>query len=162
MAHHRIPCNALCLSSTVSNVAIWYKNQTILATGQSAINNRVEVMPTNSLRIRGIVAEDADDYYCSVLPQNVTQHTALRVGGRLSITCDDRDVTDRSQTFKQGDHHRLVCRTFLPGKTDIKWAFNVSGGRLIKFYSILSLIIFLPPRRVSVCRHRRKMRPMVL
>lgn len=113
--------------STVSNVAIWYKNQTILANGQSAINNRVEVMPNNSLRIRGVVAEDADDYYCNVLPQNVTQHTALRVGGRLSILCDDRDVTDRSQTFKQGDHHRLVCRTYLPGKTDIKWAFNVSG-----------------------------------
>lgn len=103
-----------------------------MATGQSAINSRVEVMPNNSLRIRGIVAEDADDYYCSVLPQNVTQHTALRVGGRLAILCDDRDVTDRSQTFKQGDHHRLVCRTYLPGKTDIKWAFNVSGGRLIQ------------------------------
>lgn len=114
--------------STVANVVVWYKNTTIVANGQTAINNRVEVMRNNSLRIRGVDAEDADDYYCTIFPQNVRQHTELRVGGRLSILCDDRDVTDRTQTFKQGDHHRLVCRTYLPGKTDIKWAFNVSGA----------------------------------
>lgn len=120
--------NPLPFPSTVANVVVWYKNTTIVANGQTAINNRVEVMRNNSLRIRGVDAEDADDYYCTIFPQNVRQHTELRVGGRLSILCDDRDVTDRTQTFKQGDHHRLVCRTYLPGKTDIKWAFNVSGA----------------------------------
>lgn len=96
-----------------------------MATGQSAINNRVEVMKNNSLRITGVTKEDADDYYCEVLPQNVRQHTALRVGAKLSILCDDRDATDRSQTFKQGDRHKLTCQTFLHTKTDIKWSFNV-------------------------------------
>ncbi|XP_017867729.1 PREDICTED: uncharacterized protein LOC108616806 isoform X2 [Drosophila arizonae] len=112
----------------IKNIALWYKNTTLLATGQSAINNRVEVMKNNSLRIAGVTREDADDYYCEVLPQGVRQHTALSVGAKLSILCDGRDVTDRSQTFKQGDHHRLVCQTFLPTKTDIKWSFN--GQRL--------------------------------
>lgn len=112
-------------SLSVKNIALWYKNTTLLATGQSAINNRVEVMKNNSLRIAGVTREDADDYYCEVLPQGVRQHTALSVGAKLSILCDGRDITDRSQTFKQGDHHRLVCQTFLPTKTDIKWSFNV-------------------------------------
>ncbi|XP_030558138.1 neurofascin [Drosophila novamexicana] len=112
----------------IKNVVMWYKNRTVLATGQNAINNRVEVMRNNSLRISSVTAEDADDYYCVVLPQDVRQHTKLNVGARLSILCDDRDVTDRSQTFKQGDRHKLVCRTYLPTKTDIKWSLN--GQRL--------------------------------
>ncbi|KAH8299683.1 hypothetical protein KR044_004548, partial [Drosophila immigrans] len=109
----------------ISNVALWYKNTTMLSNGLNAISNRIEVLRNNSLRLTSVTPEDGDDYYCSILPQNVRQHTALTVGARLSILCDDRDVTDRSQTFKQGDHHKLVCQTFLPTKTDIKWSFNV-------------------------------------
>ncbi|KAL7735322.1 hypothetical protein ACLKA6_018016 [Drosophila palustris] len=112
----------------ISNVAMWYKNTTLVANGQNAISNRVEMMENNSMKLTAVTAEDADDYYCEVLPQNVRQHTRLTVGARLSILCDDRDVTDRSQTFKQGDHHKLHCQTFLPTKTDIKWSFN--GQRL--------------------------------
>ncbi|XP_034479790.1 immunoglobulin superfamily member 10 [Drosophila innubila] len=108
----------------ISNVAMWYKDSTLVANGQNAISNRVEVMKNNSLKLTSVTAEDADDYYCAVLPQNVRQHTKLTVGARLSILCDDRDVTDRSQTFKQGDRHTLLCQTFLPNKTDIKWSFN--------------------------------------
>ncbi|XP_017838581.1 lachesin [Drosophila busckii] len=110
------------------NVVMWYRNSTILSTGQNSINDQEEVLKNNSLRIRSVTKEHANDYYCVVLPQNVRQHTQLRVSPRLSILCDDRDVTDRSQTFKQGDHHKLVCRTFLPNKAEIKWSFN--GQRL--------------------------------
>ncbi|KAH8370488.1 hypothetical protein KR093_003652 [Drosophila rubida] len=112
----------------ISNVAMWYRQSTVLSNGLTAVSNRVEVLRNNSLRLASVTPEDGDDYYCVILPQNVRQHTALTVGARLSILCDDRDVTDRSQTFKQGDHHRLVCQTFLPTSTAIKWSFN--GQRL--------------------------------
>ncbi|XP_030387280.1 lachesin [Scaptodrosophila lebanonensis] len=113
----------------ISNAVMWYKNSNIVANGQNALTNRVESMKNNSIKIQSVTLEDADDYYCVVLPQNVRQHTKLQVvGARLSIFCDGRDVTDRSQTFKQGDNHKLECRTNLPNKTDIKWSFN--GQRL--------------------------------
>jgi len=95
-------------------------------------------MGNNSLKLTSVTAEDADDYYCVILPQDVKQHTTLKVGARLSILCDDRDVTDRSQTFKQGDHHKLICQTFLPTKTDIKWSFNVCAHPMIHGLSQLS------------------------
>ncbi|XP_062129404.1 hemicentin-2 [Drosophila sulfurigaster albostrigata] len=112
----------------ITNVALWYKKDQIVSNGPNAINNRFEALRNNSLRLAGVTPEDGGDYYCAILPQNVRQHTTLTVAARLSILCDDRDVTDRSQTFKQGDHHRLVCQTFLPTKTDIKWSLN--GQRL--------------------------------
>ncbi|XP_020798507.1 obscurin [Drosophila serrata] len=108
----------------LSNAVMWYKNKTIIANGQNAIGHRVECMANNSILLRDASAEDSDDYYCEILPQMVRQHTTLRVGARLSILCDDRDVTDRSQTFRQGDHHKLECRTYLPGENTIKWSFN--------------------------------------
>lgn len=114
----------------VSNAVMWYKNKTIIANGQNAIGHRVEAMANNSIILRDATAEDSDDYYCEILPQMVRQHTTLRVGARLSILCDDRDVTDRSQTFRQGDHHKLECRTYLPGENTIKWSFNVCCLRL--------------------------------
>jgi len=104
---------------------MWYKSRTIIANGQNPISQRVEAMMNNSILLKNVTPEDADDYYCEILPQRVRQHTALRVGARLSILCDDRDITDRSQTFRQGDHHKLECRTYLPGSTIIKWSFNV-------------------------------------
>ncbi|XP_065719143.2 protein amalgam [Drosophila suzukii] len=113
----------------ISNAVMWYKSRTIIANGQNPISQRVEAMMNNSILLKNVTPEDADDYYCEILPQRVRQHTALRVGARLSILCDDRDITDRSQTFRQGDHHKLECRTYLPGSTIIKWSFNDLNGK---------------------------------
>ncbi|EDW92125.1 protein turtle homolog A [Drosophila yakuba] len=113
----------------LSNAVVWYKSRTIIANGQNAIGQRVECMMNNSLLLKDVTPEDSDDYYCEILPQMVRQHTALRVGARLSILCDDRDITDRSQTFRQGDHHKLECRTYLPGNATIKWSFNDLNGQ---------------------------------
>ncbi|XP_068145086.1 neural cell adhesion molecule 2 [Drosophila tropicalis] len=112
----------------LSNAVMWYKNQTIIANGQIAISNRVEGMKNNSILIKNVTPEDADDYYCLVLPDQIRQHTSLMVGARLSILCDGLDITDRSQTFKQGDHHKLECRTYMATSTNIKWSLN--GHRL--------------------------------
>ncbi|KAH8401514.1 hypothetical protein KR009_006013, partial [Drosophila setifemur] len=108
----------------ISNAAMWYKNSQIIANGHIPIGHRLEAMSNNSILLRNVTPEDSDDYFCEILPQKVRQHTTLRVGARLSILCDDRDVTDRSQTFRQGDHHKLECRTYLPGESTIKWSFN--------------------------------------
>ncbi|KMY95780.1 inactive tyrosine-protein kinase 7 [Drosophila simulans] len=113
----------------LSNAVMWYKNRIIIANGQNPINQRVQCMLNNSILLRNVSPEDSDDYYCEILPQRVRQHTALRVGARLSILCDDRDITDRSQTFRQGDHHKLECRTYLPDNATIKWSFNDLNGQ---------------------------------
>ncbi|KAH8348832.1 hypothetical protein KR084_011655, partial [Drosophila pseudotakahashii] len=120
-------CNAR--NFQLSNAVMWYKNRTIIANGQNSISQRVEGMANNSILLTNVTPEDSDDYYCEILPQRVRQHTELRVGARLSILCDDRDITDRSQTFRQGDHHKLECRTYLPGNTQIKWSFNDLNGQ---------------------------------
>uniref|UniRef100_A0A6P4EJ30 Neural cell adhesion molecule 2 n=1 Tax=Drosophila rhopaloa TaxID=1041015 RepID=A0A6P4EJ30_DRORH len=113
----------------LNNAVMWYKKEQIIASGQSAISPRVEGMKNNSILLKHVTPEDSDEYYCEILPQKVQQHTTLRVGARLSILCDDRDVTDRSQTFRQGDHHTLECRTYLPGNATIKWSFNDISGQ---------------------------------
>ncbi|XP_032591524.1 protein amalgam isoform X1 [Drosophila grimshawi] len=111
-----------------NNVAMWYKNDVMLTSGQSVISTRVKIMPNNSLFLENVSSDDADVYKCQILPDKVEQYTTLSVGARLSILCDDRDVTDRSQTFKQGDNHKLECRTYLPDNAKIIWSFN--GQRL--------------------------------
>ncbi|XP_017149410.1 protein amalgam [Drosophila miranda] len=108
----------------INNAVMWYKGTTIIANGQNSVSNRVEGMKNNSILLRGVTSDDSGEYNCAILPQNVRQITTLRVGARLSILCDDRDVTDRSQTFRQGDHHKLECRTYLSAETSIKWSFN--------------------------------------
>ncbi|XP_017110506.1 protein turtle homolog A [Drosophila elegans] len=113
----------------LNNAVMWYKKSVIIANGQNPISQRVEGMKNNSLLLRNVTPEDSDDYYCEILPQKVQQHTALRVGARLSILCDGREATDRSQTFKQGDSHKLECRTYLPGNITIKWSFNDLSGQ---------------------------------
>ncbi|XP_017054028.1 protein amalgam [Drosophila ficusphila] len=113
----------------LSNAVMWYKGDTIIANGQSPISQRVEGMRNNSILLRNVTPEDAGEYRCEILPQRVQQRTALRVGARLSILCDDRDITDRSQTFRQGDHHKLECRTYLSTNATIKWSFNDLSGQ---------------------------------
>ncbi|KAH8269488.1 hypothetical protein KR018_004347, partial [Drosophila ironensis] len=108
----------------INNAVMWYKDNRIIVNGHIPIGQRLEAMNNNSILLKDVTPEDSGDYYCLILPQNVRQHTTLRVGARLSILCDGRDVTDRSQTFKQGDHHKLECRTYLPGESTIKWSFN--------------------------------------
>ncbi|XP_017090771.2 protein amalgam [Drosophila bipectinata] len=108
----------------LNNAIMWYKNTTMIVNGNTAVVPRFEAMKNNSIFLQNVTPADSDNYYCVILPQNVRQHTTLRVGARLSILCDDRDITDRSQTFRQGDHHKLECRTYLPGEPTIKWSFN--------------------------------------
>lgn len=124
---------------------VWYKNRIIIANGQNPISQRVQCMLNNSILLRNVSPEDSDDYYCEILPQRVRQHTALRVGARLSILCDDRDITDRSQTFRQGDHHKLECRTYLPDNATIKWSFNVCFSNRILALSLSSYRWHPPP-----------------
>lgn len=83
---------------------------------------------------------------CNVLPNNITMKAKLKVLGVLTahINHDGRDVSDRSITFKQGDHIAVDCKAsgMHADKVDYKWSANgvrltsddnikIDGGRLI-------------------------------
>jgi len=121
------------LCCVVNNVVVWYKNETVIATGQHAISANVEGTKNNSIILKNVNSDDQADYFCVVMPQKIKMRATLKVGGRLIITLDGRDVTGRAVTLKQGGLHTLECTTYLSNDARIRWSLNVSASSFLLF-----------------------------
>ncbi|XP_055839599.1 protein amalgam [Episyrphus balteatus] len=108
----------------LKNAVMWYKQQNLIVNGQTSLDKHVEVLKNNSIRILNVQDSDADDYYCTVLPEQVKLHINLAVGGKLAIYSDGRDVTEKTVTVHQGESHTLECKAFVNENATIKWALN--------------------------------------
>lgn len=111
---------------TVNNVIIWYKEQTVYSHGQYTINHRVETLKNNSILLKSVQPDDAGVYYCEVLPENIRLQIVLDVNKAISITCDGRNVLDRTIVFRQGESHICECKTRVSEKHHLKWFHDVS------------------------------------
>ncbi|XP_061390258.1 neural cell adhesion molecule 1, partial [Musca vetustissima] len=106
-----------------NNVVIWYKDQTVIINGQHSMNDRFEALKNNSIVLRNAQPDDEGNYFCTVLPQNITQNVVLTIEKAFTIRCDGRDVLDRSIVYRQGESH--VCECKASGEeSNIKWFLN--------------------------------------
>lgn len=76
---------------------------------------------------------DAGVYSCNVQPENITLTVKLQPLRSLSasIFVNDRETTDRSMTFKQGDHFEIACNAVGTQAPNVKYIWS-SDGNLIK------------------------------
>uniref|UniRef100_A0A1I8M6V2 Ig-like domain-containing protein n=1 Tax=Musca domestica TaxID=7370 RepID=A0A1I8M6V2_MUSDO len=107
-----------------NNVVIWYKDQTVIVNGQHSMNERFEALKNNSIVLRSAQLDDEGNYFCTVLPQNITQNVVLTIEKAFSIRCDGRDVLDRSIVYRQGESHVCECKSAGGEESNIKWFLN--------------------------------------
>lgn len=91
------------------------------------MNERFEALKNNSIVLRSAQLDDEGNYFCTVLPQNITQNVVLTIEKAFSIRCDGRDVLDRSIVYRQGESHVCECKSAGGEESNIKWFLNVSG-----------------------------------
>lgn len=105
---------------------MWYNGTNAITNNKYAMVPRVTVVDNNAIVISNLHKTDANDYYCEVLPSKIRFHVKLDViGTRLAVFSHDRDVTNRSITFRQNERVEFECRAFeTPKEATIKWALN--------------------------------------
>lgn len=119
-------CTCVITSDIANNVVIWYKDRTAIVSGQYSMSDRYESMKNNSIILHNAQPADGGNYFCTVLPQNVTLNVVLIVEKELTIRCDGRNVLDRSIVYRQGESHSCECKTQGTAASNIKWYLNVS------------------------------------
>lgn len=99
-----------------------------------------------SLTIRNVSEHDLDTYKCNIFPESIYISYELRSSDlKATILIGDRDVNDRSMTFRQGERIELLCKASGPSasnKINYIWSsdgarlasndqFEIDGGRLV-------------------------------
>lgn len=117
-----------------SFVVMWYNQTQILFQSQFKLHKdeRISVHKNNSLCIRNVQQYDDSQYYCKIIPSNVSLKINLHVESSPSAkiyASDGRDISDRSITFRQGERIEVRCQGFGRPMPTIKWAAN--GQRIV-------------------------------
>lgn len=77
-----------------------------------------------TLRINNVQESDASQYYCTVIPNNISMQVNLEIGSKPTAIIYDkegRDVSGRQMTYHQGDRIEIECRGFGHPPPQIKW-----------------------------------------
>lgn len=108
-------------------------------------NARVHVNKQHhTLQIDKVQAQDASRYSCTILPENITQNVYLQVKTPPAAdiySSDDRQITGRSLTYRQGESINIICKASGYPAPSIQWSaagnrilsdthYNVDGGHL--------------------------------
>lgn len=126
---------------------MWYKMNTLLYQHGHKIsqNERTEYSASNhSLIIKNIQSDDASQYYCKVLPHNISMRAGLEIIPMQTAyvySFDGRDVSDRTITYHEGDRIEVFCKGS-PESGRPKWFSDgnplqndqnteIDGGKLI-------------------------------
>lgn len=86
-----------------------------------------------SLTITNINEDDLDKYKCNIYtPESVFITYDVRTSDlKATILIGDRDVNDRSMTFKQGERIELLCKANGPSASNaINYIWSSDGARL--------------------------------
>lgn len=114
-------------------LVLWYmqkqQEKILLFQGQFKLHkdDRMSIHKNHSLCIRNVQQNDDSQYYCNILPNNISLITNLHVESSPSakiFATDGRDISGRSITFRQGERVEVKCQGFGRPQPTIKWAAN--------------------------------------
>ncbi|XP_037048344.1 lachesin-like isoform X2 [Bradysia coprophila] len=119
-----IECGAKNLAA--ANVVMWYNQTTLITQSKFKISDdsRLSVDDNYSLRINGVRATDASQYYCKVLPNDISMQVNLDVESKPTAVILDkegRNISGRQMTYHQGDRIEIECRGMGNPVPQIKW-----------------------------------------
>lgn len=100
--------------------------------GTQANDHRFSVTEDHSLILNHAKDSDAGVYSCNVLPENITLTVKLQPLRTLSasIFVNDREATDRSTTFTQGDQIEIACNAFGTQAPNVKYIWSSDGNQI--------------------------------
>lgn len=113
---------------------MWYNNTLLLAQNRFVTpgHPRVHVNNDHQLEISNVLASDSSRYSCNLLPENITENVFLHVETPPSAdiyTADNRLVTGRSLTFRQGESVDVLCKARGYPEPSIQW--SAAGHRIL-------------------------------
>lgn len=105
---------------------MWYNQTSPLSQSKFVLSpdSRVSVDDNYSLRINSVQETDASQYYCRILPNNITMKVNLQVESKpIAIILDKegRNISGRQMTYHQGDRIEIECRGLGNPPPQIKW-----------------------------------------
>lgn len=109
-----------------NNVIIWYKQKQQITQEKHIIANdaRVSVDANYSLKINNVRESDASEYFCNILPHNISMKADLEVPSAPTAKIFDkenRDISNRQMTYHQGQRIEIECRGYGSPTPQIKW-----------------------------------------
>lgn len=117
-----------------TNVILWFNNTQLIASNKvvTAGGSRIIVdREHHALTILNVDAHDTSKYSCNLLPNNSTEYFHLKVQTppQAEIFSNDRDITGRSMTFRQGEHIDIVCKG--RGFPEPSYIWSAGGHRIV-------------------------------
>lgn len=106
---------------------MWYNRTTLITQSKFVISgdSRISVDENDySLKIKSVQESDASQYYCKVLPNEISMKVNLEVGTKpIAIILDKegRNISGRQMTYHQGDRIEIECRGVGNPTPQIKW-----------------------------------------
>lgn len=90
---------------------MWYRGDKFLAQDKQILEKRFEVDSNFSLVIPNVMGSDEGEYTCKILPADLLSSAKLNVEQppTVKITDGNRDIMDRTMTFREGEKIRLIC-----------------------------------------------------
>lgn len=116
------------------NVVLWYKGEKNIFIDKNRVtpDDRFTVENDHSLTINNVNENDEGIYLCNVQPNNITMKAKLVVLSHLQahIMQGDRDITDRSITYRQNDRIEVECKATGARSNQVNFKWSSGGNRL--------------------------------
>lgn len=94
-----------------AEVIMWYKGEELIGQDHVALQSAYEIDNEFSLVVRKVKGSDEGEFTCKLVPSRLLSSAKLYVKQPpvVKITDGNRDIMDRTMTFREGDKIRLVC-----------------------------------------------------
>lgn len=92
-------------------IIMWYRGSQVIVQESSVLDPKYDVDADFSLVIRKASMSDDGDYTCKILPSQLLSSAKLNVAQppSVKITDGNRDIMDRTMTYREGEKIRLIC-----------------------------------------------------
>lgn len=103
-----------------------------LAKHPTATDKRINITSDYSLEIKNVTLDDQGEYFCNILPVNMTMKAKLIVMPPLAahIYHGTRDSTDRSITYEENSQFEVECKATGRVSDKIEYKWSADGNRL--------------------------------
>lgn len=102
---------------------LWYRGEQLLVQDTIVVEKKYEVNSDFSLIIPKVIGADEGDYTCKILPSELLSSAKLNVAQppTVKITDGNRDIMDRTMTYREGEKIRLFCDAHGFPRPSIDW-----------------------------------------
>lgn len=106
---------------------MWYNKTTLITQSKFVISTdaRMSVDENSySLKINNIQETDASQYYCKVLPNEISMKVNLDIESKptaIILDKEGRNLSGRQMTYHQGDRIEIECKDAKSPNSQIKW-----------------------------------------